>query len=54
LLAGVPIGDVSKLLGHASVKVTEDYSGHWVTERLILLRKVAVEALKRQGASFAA
>jgi integrase len=33
LLAGVPIDQVSKLLGHASVKTTEQYYAPWVLER---------------------
>jgi integrase len=33
LKKGVPIEDVSILLGHSSVKITESYYSHWVAER---------------------
>ncbi len=33
LKKGVPIEDVSILLGHKSVKVTESYYSHWIAER---------------------
>ena len=33
LLAGAPIEEVSKMLGHRSIKTTEKYYGAWVKER---------------------
>jgi integrase len=33
LLRDVPIGDVSKLLGHSSVKITEMYYAKWIPAR---------------------
>jgi site-specific recombinase XerD len=53
LLAGASLEDVSKMLTHESIKVTEMYYGHWVPDRVILLKKKARESMKRQGATFA-
>jgi len=45
LLAGHPIGDVSKLLGHSSVTITERYYAKWVSSRRDRLRNlVAAES----------
>jgi integrase len=52
LLAGIPLEDVSKLLTHESIKVTEEYYGHWVPDRLKRLKGRAVEAMKQMGATF--
>jgi integrase len=53
LLAGVALEDVSKMLTHESIKVTEEYYGHWVPDRLTLLKKKSRESVLRQGATFA-
>jgi integrase/recombinase XerD len=39
LLAGVPIDQVSILLGHASVKITEKHYSPWVKARQIQLQQ---------------
>jgi hypothetical protein len=39
LLAGVPIDQVSILLGHASVKITERHYSPWVKARQIQLQQ---------------
>jgi integrase len=52
LLAGVPLEDVSKLLTHESIKVTEEYYGHWVPDRLRRLKSRAKEAMRSMGATF--
>ena len=44
LLKGVAIGDVSKLLGHASVVMTERYYAKWVPERRNRLGRVFLSA----------
>lgn len=43
LLAGVPIGDVSKLLGHCSVVVTERYYAPWIPERHARLERLVAQ-----------
>ena len=50
LLAGVSLEDVSRLLTHTSIKTTETYYGHWVPDRLILLKQKSVDAMRRMGA----
>jgi integrase len=52
LLAGVALEDVSKMLTHESIKVTEEYYGHWVPDRLALLKKKSRESMLKQGAAF--
>jgi integrase/recombinase XerD len=54
LLAGIPLEDVSKLLTHESIKVTEEYYGIWVPDRLKRLKGRAIEAMKQMGATFTA
>lgn len=39
LLAGVPIDQVSILLGHASVKITEKHYSPWVKARQVQLQQ---------------
>jgi integrase/recombinase XerD len=53
LLAGVALEDVSRLLTHSSIKTTEDYYGHWVPDRLALLKRKSIEAMEKMGATFA-
>lgn len=45
LLRGVPLDDVSRLLGHSSVKVTEMYYAKWVPARRRRLERVVSESL---------
>jgi len=45
LTKGVPLEDVSKLLGHASVAVTEKYYAPWVASRKLRLERLLSEAL---------
>lgn len=47
LLAGVPIGDVSILLGHSSIKITEKHYAPWVRERQDRLEKLVLSAYKQ-------
>ena len=51
LLAGVPLEKVSKLLGHESVTMTERYYAKWTASRRQQLEDVAVEAMRRMGAT---
>lgn len=45
LTKGVPLEDVSRLLGHASVAVTEKYYAPWVASRKLRLERLLSEAL---------
>jgi integrase/recombinase XerD len=45
LTKGVPLEDVSKLLGHATVAVTEKYYAPWVASRKLRLERLLSEAL---------
>jgi integrase len=42
---------VSKLLTHESITVTEKYYGHWVPDRLRLLKQKSVATMKKRGAA---
>jgi integrase/recombinase XerD len=50
LLHEVPMEDVSLMLGHKSVTVTEKYYAAWVPGRQTQLENKMIAALKRQGA----
>jgi integrase/recombinase XerD len=45
LLRGVPLDDVSRLLGHSSVKITETYYAKWVPARGRRLERLVAESL---------
>jgi integrase len=45
LLRNVPIGDVSTLLGHSSVKITETYYAKWIPARRSRLEGLVAETL---------
>lgn len=45
LRRGVPMGDVSRLLGHSSLKITEAHYAAWVPERSARLASIVAQAL---------
>jgi integrase len=49
LLRGVPLDDVSRLLGHSSVKVTETYYAKWIPARGRRLERIVAESLVNAG-----
>lgn len=51
LLAGVPLEDVSKLLTHESVRVTDKYYTRWVKSRMQQLDDKLVAAMRSMGAT---
>ena len=51
LLAGTSMQDLSKMLSHKSVRVTEKYYAPWVPERQVQLEEKMMEALKKMGAT---
>jgi site-specific recombinase XerD len=51
LLHGMPLEDVSKLLSHKSVKVTQDYYAKWTQARQHKLQTEVKAALRKMGAT---
>jgi integrase len=51
LLAGLPIEEVSRLLTHKSIRVTEKYYAPWVRSRQKLLDQHVIEAMRKMGAA---
>jgi integrase len=51
LKAGILLEELSKLLTHKSIRVTERYYAPWVKSRQELLDQQVVEALSRMGAA---
>jgi integrase/recombinase XerD len=49
LLAGVAIEDVSRLLTHTSIEVTQKYYARWVKSRQLQLEDKAIAAMRRMG-----
>jgi integrase/recombinase XerD len=45
LLRGMQLDDVSRLLGHSSVKITEAYYAKWVSGRKVRLQRLVAESL---------
>jgi integrase len=45
LLRGMQLEDVSRLLGHSSVKITEAYYAKWVASRKVRLERLVSESL---------
>ena len=52
LLIGVPLEEVSRLLTHKSVKVTEKHYSPWIKRRQQQLREHHVDYMVRMGATF--
>ena len=51
LLSGTSMEDLSQMLSHSSVKITEKYYSPWVPERQTALEQKMTEALLKMGAS---
>ncbi len=49
LLAGVPIDQVSILLGHSSIKITEKHYSPWVKARQEQLESSVKQSWDKQG-----
>ncbi len=48
LSAGIPVEEVSKLLGHTSIKTTEKHYGPWVKPRQVRLTKLVMATWKKK------
>jgi integrase len=51
LLSGMSLEDVSKLLTHKSIRVTEKYYAPWVRSRQEQLDQKVIEAMRKMGAT---
>ena len=49
LLAGLPLEEVSKLLGHSSIRITEEHYMPWVRARQVNLNQSVVNSWVKQG-----
>lgn len=49
LLHGTDLEDVSKLLGHSSITITEEYYAAWVPERRKQMEDRVVQAMRKMG-----
>lgn len=54
LLNGTSMQDLSKMLGHNSIRVTEKYYSAWVPQRQAALEQKMIETIQRMGASVTA
>jgi site-specific recombinase XerD len=45
LLAGMNLEDVSRLLGHSSIKITQSYYARWISSRKLRLERIVAETL---------
>jgi integrase len=50
LLAGTSMEDLSKMLSHKSIRITERYYAPWVPQRQVQLEEKMIAALERMGA----
>jgi integrase len=54
ILAGAHVDEVSRLLTHESIAVTQRYYMRWIKEMETQLQEKHIELMKKMGAEFAA